>query len=67
VVLTTSFGYDADDRVTQQVDAYGNTLQRATTIAWDAAGNLVSVTDPLNIFSTYGYAAGSGTAAGDSG
>jgi RHS repeat-associated protein len=55
VVLTSSFGYDAVNRVTQEVDAFGTSLQRTSTLSYDAASNLLSVTDPLNRTMSYGY------------
>jgi RHS repeat-associated protein len=52
---TTSYGYDALNRIKSVVEAYGTSIQRTTTIAYDAAGNTLSVTDPLNHITSYGY------------
>src|SRR5439155_5853464 len=46
-VLTTSFAYDALNRATQQIDAFGLSLQRTTTIIYDAVYNVVNVIDPM--------------------
>jgi RHS repeat-associated protein len=54
-VLTTSYGYDAIYRETQLIEAYGTTLKRTTTLAYDAASNLIQVTDPLGRIGSYSY------------
>jgi RHS repeat-associated protein len=55
-VVTTSFAYDALNRQTQEIDAYGVTgLQRTTTLAYDLGDNLTSVTDALNHTTTLQY------------
>jgi RHS repeat-associated protein len=52
---TTSFGYDALNRQKSVTDAYGASIARTTTTAFDAAGNTLSVTDPLNQITSYAY------------
>src|SRR5205823_5757820 len=41
----TSYGYDANRRVTTQIEGYGSAVPATTVYAYDAAGNLKSVTD----------------------
>jgi RHS repeat-associated protein len=51
----TSYGFDALNRVVQQIDAFGNALQRTLTTVFDAVGNVLSVTNPLGVQTSYGY------------
>jgi len=48
---TSSFGYDADGRITSFTDADGFTL----SYLYDAAGNLTQITYPDSTTVTYGY------------
>jgi YD repeat-containing protein len=52
---TTSYGYDALNRATRTIEGYGSSVQRTTTTAFDAAGNTLSVTDPLGHITSYAY------------
>src|SRR5262249_32445254 len=52
---TTSYGYDALNRQTAVTEAYGTSLARTTTTAFDSAGNTLSVTDPLGHITSYAY------------
>src|SRR5262249_34875198 len=51
----TSYGYDARDRLITIIEAYGNALQRTRVLTWDAASNLLSVTDPRNVVTSVLY------------
>jgi RHS repeat-associated protein len=53
--VTTSFAYDALNRRTQVIEAWGKPEQRVTSIAYDGAGNVLSVTDPRGVTTSYAY------------
>src|SRR5262249_45910493 len=53
--LTTSYAYDAANRQTRVLDAFGTSLQRTTTTVYDLAGRVSSVTDPLGHTTSYPY------------
>ena len=52
---TTSYAYDGQNRVTQEIQAYGASLQNATTTGYDADGNVLSVTDANGDVTSYAY------------
>jgi RHS repeat-associated protein len=55
-VTTTSYAYDALNRETQVIEAYGVTgLQRTTTTVLDASSNTLSITDPLSHITSFAY------------
>ena len=53
--MTTSYGYDVRNRQIQRIEAYGTSLQRTTTTAYDVVGNSCSVTNPLGTVTSFGY------------
>jgi RHS repeat-associated protein len=54
--VTTSYGYDAMRRVTQEIEAFGVAgQQRTTSYSYDSAGELLTMTDPLGRVTSYGY------------
>src|SRR5262249_17857675 len=61
--VVTSFGYDALDRMTKRIDAFSQPtglpeLHHASpvwTFVYDAADNLLSVTDPRAVVTSYAY------------
>jgi RHS repeat-associated protein len=54
-VLTTSYAYDAVNRQTQTIEAFGTSLQRSSSTAYDLAGNVLSRTDALGHVTSYAY------------
>jgi RHS repeat-associated protein len=52
---TTSFAYDAQNRQTLEVDAYGTSIQETTTTVYDAAGNVVKTVNARGNPTTYSY------------
>ena len=52
---TTSYGYDALNRVVKRIDGYGTGAAATTNVAYDKAGNLLSITDPDSNVTTYAY------------
>jgi RHS repeat-associated protein len=52
---TTSYGYDALNRVTTTITGYGTSAAATVVTAYDAAGNVLSVTDPNGNVTSYGY------------
>jgi len=53
--LTTSYAYDAANRQTNVIEAYGTSLKRTTTTVYDIAGRVSSTTDPLGHTTSYAY------------
>ncbi len=51
----TSYGYAADYRRTQRIDAYGTSLQRTTTTTYDAVSNQRSTINPVGATTSFGY------------
>ncbi len=51
----TSYAYDAINRQTTMVEAYGTSLARTTVTEYDRDSNELSVTDPLGEVTSYGY------------
>src|SRR5262249_54565138 len=54
-VMTTSYGYDALNRLTQVTEGYGGSVSRTSTVIFDAAGNVLSTTDPVVGTTSYAY------------
>jgi RHS repeat-associated protein len=54
-VRVTSYGYDALNRLTTQIDGFGSTAQRTTSTVYDAAGNAVVRYDGLRYATTTAY------------
>ena len=52
---TTSYAYNVRNWQTQQIEAYGTALQRATTTSFDLVGNVLNVTDPNGVTASFGY------------
>ena len=55
VGATTSYAYDALNRQTQMIEAYGSAVQRTTTTSYDAVGNVLSTTNPRGYVTSYAY------------
>src|SRR5439155_17485015 len=53
--LTTSYAYDAANRQTRVIDAFGTSLARTSTTVYDVAGRVSSTTDPLGHNTSYAY------------
>ena len=54
--VITSYAYDADNRQTVRVDAYGvGGLRRSTTTVYDSVGNTLSMTNAVGAVTSYGY------------
>src|SRR5262249_11364484 len=54
--VVTSYGYDALNRPTTLIEAFGlPSLTRTTTSASDAAGNVLSTTNPRGVTTRFGY------------
>jgi RHS repeat-associated protein len=51
----TSFAYDALNRLTTTIAAFGTTIAATTVGAYDAVGNVLSFTDPNNLITSYAY------------
>jgi hypothetical protein len=51
--VTTSYAYDALNRRTQTLDAYGTSAQTTATVIYDAVGNVVSETTGYSSTSSY--------------
>ncbi len=50
---TTSYAYDAQERLIQEVDAFGTSIARTTTMLYDAASNLLSETTGQSTTASY--------------
>jgi YD repeat-containing protein len=53
--LTTSYGYDALNQQTVEIDANGTSIAATTTTVYDKVGNVLSVTDPRGLITSYAY------------
>src|SRR5262249_46298227 len=53
--VTTSYGYDALNRVMTQIDGYGTSVAVTATTAYDAAGNVLSQTTGYSATAAYNH------------
>src|SRR5262249_29680106 len=53
--VVTSFAYDALDRRTSAVEAYGTALARTTAFQYDKQDNLTGLVDPRGVGATFVY------------
>ncbi len=52
---TTSYAYDALDRVVETIQGYGTSIQQTSTVAYDAGNNVVSSTDAKGTVTSMAY------------